>query len=49
MKLVEQKLYIRATFHFRLDKTQKMFLVHATRMMNVSIDLSDVIKVPAIV
>lgn len=36
---------IRALLHFMLDKTQKMLLVHASRMMNVSINLSDIIEI----
>lgn len=37
---------IGALLHLMLDKTQKMLLVHASRMMNVSINLSDIIEIP---
>lgn len=36
---------IRFFSKLRLDKTQKMFLIHASRMMHVCINFSNIIKV----
>lgn len=36
---------IRTLLHFTLDKSQKMLLIHASRMMNVGIDFSDIIEI----
>lgn len=38
--------YIWATFHLGLDETKEVFLIHAARVMNVRVDLSNVVKVP---
>jgi hypothetical protein len=38
---------IRTALHFGLDESQQMLLIHASRMMNVRVDLSDVVKIPA--
>lgn len=39
------KTDIRALLHLVFDKTQKMLLIHASRMMNVSINFSDIIEI----
>lgn len=31
--------------HFVFDETEKMFLVHATGMMNMCVDLSNVVEI----
>jgi hypothetical protein len=46
---LEKTVYLWATFHFRLDEPKKMLLVHATRMMNMGVNLSHVVKISAVV
>jgi hypothetical protein len=41
----EQDNLIRALLHLALDKPQQVLLVHASRVMDVSVDFADVVKV----
>lgn len=40
-----EKTYVRTAFHFGLHKTKQVLLIHATRMMDMGVDLSDVVEI----
>ena len=37
--------HIGATFHFQFNEAEKMLLAHATRVMDMGINLSQVVKI----
>jgi EAL domain-containing protein (putative c-di-GMP-specific phosphodiesterase class I) len=45
LPITEEDHLIGGFAHFALDKTKQMLLVHTRRVMNVSVNLSDVVKV----
>ena len=45
LPISEHHHLIRALLHLTLDESQQMLLVHTRRVVNVSIDLSDVVEI----
>jgi hypothetical protein len=42
---ISESTYIRALLHLALDKPQQVLLIHASRVMNVSIHLTNIIEI----
>jgi hypothetical protein len=38
--------YLWTAFHLRFDETEEMLLIHAARVVDVGIDLTNVIEIP---
>lgn len=44
---VSQATHIRTVLHFVLDKSEKVLLIHAARVVDVCIDFTNVVKISA--
>lgn len=43
--VTEKHNLVRTLLHLALDETQEMFLVHASRVVNVGVNLANIVKV----